>query len=373
MHLYIHIPYCKQQCSYCNFHFSTVFKTKSQMLAAICKEMQLRQHQITTPLQTIYLGGGTPSILNINELGRIFNQIENLFEIENKAEITIEANPDDLNAQKLKELLPTPINRFSIGVQSFFDEDLALMNRAHTVQQAESSVKRVQDAGFENITIDLIYGSPTTTDQMWKTNLQKAIELNVPHISSYALTIEPKTMLHHQIKTGKQKNIDESNQFNQFHLLSETLVLHGFEHYEISNFAKPGFQSKHNSAYWKGHPYIGIGPSAHSFSDKSRSWNIANNSLYIEKINQGQTPSEIETLSETEIANELTMIGLRTNYGIDITKIEQLIFGKELEDWHQNAKKLIQEGKLILHENQIKLAPEFRFFADGIASEMFIV
>lgn len=348
-------------------------KNREEMVKAICKELILRQHEIEQPLETIYFGGGTPSVLNETELGQIFDQIQRLFDIVPNAEITIETNPDDLNQQKINQLKQLPINRFSIGIQSFFDQDLKLMNRVHSAQQAESSIKRTQDAGFEKITIDLIYGSPTTTDDMWKTNLQKAIELRVPHVSSYALTIEPKTILKHQIAKGMVKIISEERQQRQFEMLTSTLTQNGFEHYEISNFAKPGFHSRHNSAYWKGKHYIGIGPSAHSYDGKSRSWNVANNIQYIKEIFQNKIPSEQELLTEKDVLNELTMIGLRTVYGIDLYQIQQIVSVEIYTEWFKEVDKFISEGKILQKDEKLFLNPDCRFFADGIASDLFIV
>lgn len=319
--IYIHIPFCKQKCSYCDFHFSTNLQHKSNLIQAINKELEIRKDEISTPLETIYFGGGTPSILSEIELESIFETIYKNYSTKNLKEITLEANPDDLNKEKLNFLKSTPINRFSIGVQSFFEEDLKLMNRAHNAQEAETSIKLAQDFGFENITIDLIYGSTTTTNEMWKQNLQKAIELNVPHISSYALTVEEKTILDHQIKKGITKPVDEDHQNEQFQLLVDTLTSNDFIQYEISNFGKEDYFSLHNSNYWKGIHYLGIGPSAHSYNGKTRAWNIANNSKYIQTINENKLPQEIEVLNEVEQFNEMIMIGLRTIYGIDLNRI----------------------------------------------------
>ncbi|MEG0697660.1 MAG: radical SAM family heme chaperone HemW, partial [Algoriella sp.] len=252
--IYIHIPYCKQKCSYCDFHFSTNLQSKSLLIKAINKELELRKNEINQPLETIYFGGGTPSILSENELESIFETIYKNYSTSSIKEITLEANPDDLTKEKLAFLKSTPINRFSIGVQSFFEEDLRLMNRAHNAQEAEKSIKLTQDFGFENITIDLIYGSTTTTDEMWRKNLQKAIELDVPHISSYALTVEEKTVLDHQIKKGETKPIDDNRQNDQFQILVDTLTTNDFIQYEISNFGKENYFSHHNSNYWKGVP-----------------------------------------------------------------------------------------------------------------------
>ncbi|MFV0142349.1 MULTISPECIES: radical SAM family heme chaperone HemW [Empedobacter] len=371
--IYIHIPFCKQKCSYCDFHFSTNLQHKSNLIQAINKELEIRKDEISTPLETIYFGGGTPSILSEIELESIFETIYKNYSTKNLKEITLEANPDDLNKEKLNFLKSTPINRFSIGVQSFFEEDLKLMNRAHNVQEAETSIKLAQDFGFENITIDLIYGSTTTTNEMWKQNLQKAIELNVPHISSYALTVEEKTILDHQIKKGITKPVDEDRQNEQFQLLVDTLTSNDFIQYEISNFGKEDYFSLHNSNYWKGIHYLGIGPSAHSYNGKTRAWNIANNSKYIQAINENNLPQEIEVLNEVEKFNEMIMIGLRTIYGIDLNRINSEFSQPLVNSFHEELNQLINENLVEKKENKIILKPEAKFFADGIASRLFYI
>ena len=371
--LYIHIPFCKQKCSYCDFHFSTNLQHKSNLIQAINKELEIRKDEISAPLETIYFGGGTPSILSEIELESIFETIYKNYSTKNLKEITLEANPDDLNKEKLNFLKSTPINRFSIGVQSFFEEDLKLMNRAHNAQEAETSIKLVQDFGFENITIDLIYGSTTTTNEMWKQNLQKAIALNVPHISSYALTVEEKTILDHQIKKGITKPVDEDRQNEQFQLLVDTLTSHDFIQYEISNFGKEDYFSLHNSNYWKGIHYLGIGPSAHSYNGKTRAWNIANNSKYIQTINENKLPQEIEVLNEVEQFNEMIMIGLRTIYGIDLDRINSEFSQPLVNSFYQELNQLINENLVEKKENKIILKPEAKFFADGIASRLFYI
>jgi len=371
--IYIHIPFCKQKCSYCDFHFSTNLQHKSNLIQAINKELEIRKDEISTPLETIYFGGGTPSILSEIELESIFETIYKNYSTKNLKEITLEANPDDLNKEKLNFLKSTPINRFSIGVQSFFEEDLKLMNRAHNAQEAETSIKLAQDFGFENITIDLIYGSTTTTNEMWKQNLQKAIELNVPHISSYALTVEEKTILDHQIKKGITKPVDEDRQNEQFQLLVDTLTSNDFIQYEISNFGKEEYFSLHNSNYWKGIHYLGIGPSAHSYNGKTRAWNIANNSKYIQAINENNLPQEIEVLNEVEKFNEMIMIGLRTIYGIDLNRINSEFSQPLVNSFHQELNQLINENLVEKKENKIILKPEAKFFADGIASRLFYI
>lgn len=371
--IYIHIPFCKQKCSYCDFHFSTNLHNKSNLVKAINKELLLRKNEISQPLETIYFGGGTPSILSEIELESIFETIFKNYSTQNLKEVTLEANPDDLNQEKLKFLKSTPINRFSIGVQSFFEEDLQLMNRAHNAQEAEQSIKLVQDFGFDNITIDLIYGSSTTTNDMWMKNLQQAINLNVPHISSYALTVEEKTILDHQIKKGITKPVDEDRQNEQFQLLVDTLTSNNFIQYEISNFGKENYFSLHNSNYWKGIHYMGIGPSAHSYNGKSRAWNIANNTKYIQAINQNNLPQEIEVLNEAERFNEMIMIGLRTIYGIDVDRINSEFSQPILDLFYQEINQLIKENLIIQQENKIILKPESKFFADGIASRLFYI
>ncbi|MFV0196633.1 radical SAM family heme chaperone HemW [Empedobacter falsenii] len=371
--IYIHIPFCKQKCSYCDFHFSTNLNNKSNLVKAINKELLLRKNEISQPLETIYFGGGTPSILSEIELESIFETIFKNYSTQNLKEVTLEANPDDLNQEKLKFLKSTPINRFSIGVQSFFEEDLQLMNRAHNAQEAERSIKLVQDFGFDNITIDLIYGSSTTTNDMWMKNLQQAINLNVPHISSYALTVEEKTILDHQIKKGITKPVDEDRQNEQFQLLIDTLTSNNFIQYEISNFGKENYFSLHNSNYWKGIHYMGIGPSAHSYNGKSRAWNIANNTKYIQAINQNNLPQEIEVLNEAERFNEMIMIGLRTIYGIDVDRINSEFSQPILDLFYQEINQLIKENLIIQQENKIILKPESKFFADGIASRLFYI
>lgn len=371
--IYIHIPFCKQKCSYCDFHFSTNLHNKSNLVKAINKELLLRKNEISQPLETIYFGGGTPSILSEIELESIFETIFKNYSTQNLKEVTLEANPDDLNQEKLKFLKSTPINRFSIGVQSFFEEDLQLMNRAHNAQEAERSIKLVQDFGFDNITIDLIYGSSTTTNDMWMKNLQQAINLNVPHISSYALTVEEKTILDHQIKKGITKPVDEDRQNEQFQLLVDTLTSNNFIQYEISNFGKENYFSLHNSNYWKGIHYMGIGPSAHSYNGKSRAWNIANNTKYIQAINQNNLPQEIEVLNEAERFNEMIMIGLRTIYGINVDRINSEFSQPILDLFYQEINQLIKENLIIQQENKIILKPESKFFADGIASRLFYI
>lgn len=339
----------------------------------ISKELVLRKNEISENIETIYLGGGTPSLLNSDELNLIFETIYENYPVISLPEVTLETNPDDLNFEKIKELKSTPVNRFSIGVQSFFDEDLRLMNRAHNSMEAIDSVKMVQDFGFENITIDLIYGSPGTSDEMWKKNLETALELKVPHVSSYALTVEPKTALAHQIQTKKISEISEEKQAQQFQILVNTLTANDFIHYEISNFGKEGFLSQHNSNYWKGKTYLGIGPSAHSYDGKNRSWNVSNNSIYIKNLSENTLPNTVEVLGENDRFNELIMINLRTIFGVDLNQIKKEFPAEFYEDLNRELQPLLKES--LIQENQqiITLTEKGKFLADGIASRLFRV
>lgn len=373
--IYLHIPFCKQKCSYCNFHFSTSFSLKDEMLSAIKKEIQLRHNELENKtLKSLYFGGGTPSVLSVDEIKSLIDEIQKYFSFDNNIEITLESNPDDLNKNFLEELSQTEINRLSIGTQSFFDEDLKLMNRAHNASEAKSSIKRAQDFGLANISIDLIYGSPTSNFEIWKDNLSKTIELQVPHVSSYALTVEPKTALEKWIENGKIRSPEETEQNQEFYYMKDFLKDNGFDHYEISNFGKPGFHSKHNSAYWKSEPYLGIGPSAHSYNGHlERSWNIANNPIYIKNLNQNILPIEKEILTEKDRFNEMIMIGLRTIWGVDLNKFNQNFSSEVIDYLNQEIKSKIESGILEIENNYLKIPEKHWFLADGIASDLFIV
>lgn len=373
--IYIHIPFCKQKCSYCNFHFSTSLNFKDEMLRAMKTEIMLRKDELQKKaLKSLYFGGGTPSILSVDEINSLIDEVLRYFSFEKDIEITLEANPDDLDKNFLKQLAGTPVNRLSIGTQSFFEEDLKLMNRAHTASEAEGSIKRAQDFGFENLSIDLIYGSPTSNLEIWKENLNKTIALEVPHISSYALTVEPKTALENWISKGKVKSPKEEEQNREFYYLSDFLKDNGFEHYEVSNFAKPGFCSRHNSAYWKYQEYLGIGPSAHSYNGFNvRSWNVANNQQYIKKLNDKLLAKEEEILSQEDQFNEMIMIGLRTIWGVDLTSLKNKFNDRFLEHFQSEIKPKIEEGILIIENDHLKIPEKHWFMADGIASDLFIV
>lgn len=368
--IYIHIPFCKQACSYCDFHFSTSLKRKEDMLNAIEKELVLRKKEIVEPVETIYFGGGTPSILAVAELNSLLEVINQNYKVITNAEITLEANPDDLTAHKIEELACTSINRLSIGVQSFFEEDLQFMNRAHSAKESEFSIREAKKY-FDNITIDLIYGVPNMSNEKWLQNLEKAFALGVPHISSYALTVEEKTALASFIKKGKIAPLDENLAEQHFKILGEETAKNGFVAYEISNFGKPNFFSKHNTSYWQGKSYIGIGPSAHSYNNTSRSWNISNNASYIKSITENIVPQETEILTKKDQFNELVMTGLRTMWGIRLSKIEQQ-FGKVAQiNLMNNAEKFLQKDLLIIENDTLFITEKGKFLADGIASDLF--
>ena len=369
--IYIHIPFCKKACTYCDFHFTTSLKYADEMVDAICKEIRLKKDRITEQVGSIYFGGGTPSVLSSASLEKIFNTLIECFSISADAEITIEANPDDLDAKKINELRKLPINRFSIGIQSFFEEDLIWMNRAHNANEAITCIKRSQDAGFENLSIDLIYGYPILTDEKWLTNINTAVELQTPHISAYSLTVEAKTALANAIKNGKQVDVSDEQSAAQFLMLTEKLAIAGFEHYEISNYALPGKYAVHNTNYWKGVPYLGIGPSAHGFDGFNRYINIANNAKYLGLLGDNKLAETVEELSKPDRFNEYIMTSLRTMWGTNITQIA-LNYGRDYEtEIRKQMKPFVENGKLILENNIIKLSSEGKLFADGIAAELF--
>jgi oxygen-independent coproporphyrinogen-3 oxidase len=369
--IYLHIPFCKKACHYCNFHFSTQQKTLPQLMGCIRKEVELQAGYLSEPIETIYFGGGTPSILPIDELQRTIEILKEIFLVNEDVEITLETNPDDITEEKLIAWKNAEINRLSIGIQSFIETDLIWMNRAHNAQQAVKCLEMATKY-FSNITIDLIYGTPTLTDEQWQQNVQKALSFNIPHLSCYALTVEPKTALDKLIRTHKFENVDADKQARHFELLTQWLQQAGYEHYEISNFAKPGFRSKHNSSYWQGKHYLGLGPSAHSFNVKSRQWNIANNALYIQSIEQGLVPCEIELLTPVQQLNEYIMTGLRTIEGINFSDERwQLADDKTKNSIIASAKKWAETDKIIISEGAIQLTATGKFLADGIAADLF--
>jgi len=372
--IYIHIPFCKQACHYCDFHFSTSLKKKDEMIAAICSEISLRKSECTNDqqIETIYFGGGTPSILSVAEITSIIDSIDKNFSIAKHPEITLEANPDDLDEKKLYALAKSRINRLSIGIQSFFDSDLELMNRAHNAKEAITSLSLATQL-FDNVSIDLIYGIPNMSMEGWKKNIQLALDSKVPHISCYALTVEPNTALPKLIQNGSIPPISDTLAQEHFELLIDTLDHNGFDHYELSNFGKPGYYSRNNTAYWQGKTYLGIGPSAHSYNGKQRSWNTKNNPLYIKEIQQQRLPSEVEELSTIDRYNEYVMTGLRTTWGVSLTKIENEFGSNFTKYLLQQAKKHLEEHLLFLEENTLLVSKKGKFLSDGIASDLFLV
>lgn len=369
--IYIHIPFCKQACFYCDFHFSTSLKKKEVMLHCLKKEIALRKEELKgEKVETIYFGGGTPSVLNTSEINNLIATVYHHFDVIENPEVTLEANPDDLSEEKIIELSKTVINRLSIGVQSFFEKDLKLMNRAHNASEAKKCLK-IATQYFNNISVDLIYGIPDCSNKDWEENIKTALDFGISHISSYALTVEPKTALESLIAKGKIKNVDDVKAEEQFQILTKTLKKEGFIHYELSNFGKENYFSKNNSSYWLGKSYLGIGPSAHSFNGKQRSWNVRNNTHYIKAILEDKLPIERETLSKTDRYNEYVMTGLRTVWGVSLEKIKN-DFGDDFLNYLEKlSNRFIIEDLLYIENKTLKTTQKGKFLADGIASDLF--
>ncbi|MBE7173875.1 MAG: radical SAM family heme chaperone HemW [Williamsia sp.] len=381
--IYIHIPFCKKACHYCNFHFSTSFSLREAFVAALLHEITLVSGSSPAQnaylalngeqIETIYFGGGTPSLLHAAELDAILTKIRSSYPVSPQAEITLEANPDDISACKLAEWKRSGINRLSIGVQSFLDAELQWMNRAHTAAQSLRALEASREAGFNNITIDLIYGTPGLSNEQWEQTITTAIELNVPHLSCYALTVEPATALNRLIEKGKSPDVDPEKQATHFQMLVNRLEEAGYEHYEISNFAKKGMRSRHNSSYWQGSHYVGLGPSAHSFNGVSRQWNVANNALYISSLQKGMLPAEVELLTPTQQLNEYIMTSLRTVEGLDLIHIDQRFGQQAVKHIHDAMQKYQRSGKIAVDQARLQLTREGKLFADGIAADLFVV
>lgn len=371
--IYIHIPFCKQKCHYCNFFSVASQKNKVAFLNVLSEEISNRKPYLDDePISTIYLGGGTPSVLSKDELMRIFDQLRANYNVLADAEITLEANPDDLSLNYLRELKETPINRLSIGVQSFFDEDLTYLNRIHTADQALNRVKDALNIGFGNMSIDLIYGIPTLTKEKWEANLKTFFDLNITHLSAYSLTVEPKTALHQLIKKKKLKNIQDEQSIAHFKILQKQIKEKGFEHYEISNFSKPGHYSKHNSLYWLGGNYLGLGPSAHSFNGISRQWNASSLAKYLQYGNNGELAYEKEILTKIQRFNEYVMTSLRTSWGCNLEHISN-VFGADFTSKIESEIQIfIRKGQIIQENKILFLTEEGKLFADGIAADLFI-
>jgi oxygen-independent coproporphyrinogen-3 oxidase len=371
--IYIHIPFCKQACHYCDFHFSTSLKNKESLLQSILSEIDNRINYLPNKnIETIYFGGGTPSLLSEKEIFSILEKLYKLYTISREVEITFECNPDDLTDDKLKELKRLEINRLSIGLQSFNEEELIWMHRAHNAKQSESCVKRAQDRGFENITIDLIYGSKFSNLSNWKKTLDKVIDLKVPHISSYNLTIEEKTKLGHDFKIKKEVAIDDEKSSELFLEMIDRLEKNHFIHYEISNFGKEGFFSKHNSNYWKGIHYLGLGPSAHSFDGASRQWNVANNNIYIKHISEKSIDYfEKEILTEKERFNEYVLTSLRTIWGIDLNYLKTNFNSDIVNNFIVQIQEYIKQETVVVKNTTYTLTEKGKLLADKIASDLF--
>ena len=381
--IYIHIPFCKQACNYCNFHFSTSLKLKDELIAALAKEILLTQTtpattSIISPLiidkeeiETVYFGGGTPSILSIGDLEILFAALQERFVFKDSIEITLEANPDDITPQKLALWKQAGINRLSVGIQSFIEEELVWMNRAHTAAESLKCIDEIKEAGFTDFSVDLIYGSPLLSTEDWKRNVDMVIAKNIPHISCYALTVEPATALDKMITQHKKAPVDAEKQAEQFLLLMQWMQAAGYEHYEISNFAKPTMRSKHNSSYWLGKKYYGFGPAAHAFDGKRRQWNIANNALYIQSLKNNVLPFEEEILTPTQQLNEYIMTSLRTMEGLDLNFVKEKFGDKKVIDLKAGSEKWKAGGKIFTADEKIILTREGKLFADGIAADLF--
>lgn len=370
--IYIHIPFCKQSCHYCNFHFSTSTKNKDEVLDAIENEIKQKGQATNEAISTIYFGGGTPSILDVNEINSIINRIHKEFNVESEAEITIEANPDDLNKEKIINLSLTEINRLSIGVQSFIDKELRIMNRAHDSKKALNSIE-ISKKYFNNISIDLMYGVPESTLESWTHNLDTVSQFDINHISSYALTLEPKTALESFVRKLVVEMPEEDLVYDQYNLINKKLEPLGFINYEVCSFAKENFFSKNNSAYWLRKKYIGIGPSAHSFDGKSRSWNISNNKKYIDQIKKGKSFYKKEKLSKVDQYNEYVMTGFRTIWGVSANFIENNFNSKFKNYFTDRIQKHIDQKNIIVKDDIYTTTNEGRFLADGISSDLFLV
>ena len=371
--VYFHVPFCKQACHYCNFHFSTSSKYKNELLLAMESELQLRKEELpANPIKSIYFGGGTPSLLSPLEVDKLIRKLKDLFPVSDKVEVTLELNPDDNRAGYLEQLREVGVNRLSIGVQSFFENELEQMNRAHTAQEAYLLLEEVPRY-FNNFSLDLIYGMPSSSLLSWKKNLAIALGFSPPHISSYALTVEPRTVLNHQVESRQVQLLSEEKVAEQFDELVKCLTNQGYDHYELSNFGKPDFHSVNNSSYWQGKPYLGIGPSAHSFNEQQRSWNVSNNRQYINALNTHKLPIEREKLSLVDQYNEYIMTGLRTSGGVDLHYIKHRFGNKFAQLFEKQVEKHLFNQNLYWDGDNIKCSQKALFLVDGIASDLFLL
>jgi oxygen-independent coproporphyrinogen-3 oxidase len=372
--IYLHIPFCKQACHYCDFHFSVNQDKKNDLVVALLKEASIRKEEVNNePIKTIYFGGGTPSLLSTDALLRIFDTLDENYNLSALQEVTLEANPDDLTAAYLRELRHTPINRLSIGIQSFRAVDLKLMNRAHDAKQALRCVPESVDIGFENISIDLIYGIQGLTQADWIKNLNTAFDLPIAHLSSYCLTVEPKTKLAKLVSSGELPAVNDEFAANHFETLIEMTEAAGIPWYEVSNFAKPGMESKHNSSYWANENYVGLGPGAHSFNGVKRSWNVSSNTAYIQQINKNVLPSESEVLTAEEKFNEYLLTALRTRKGLSFTELSNRCDSAKINEIKSVLQEKAAQGLATINNDGAVLTTKGLLFADAIASSLFIV
>jgi oxygen-independent coproporphyrinogen-3 oxidase len=371
--IYVHIPFCRRKCHYCNFYSLASLKYKERFLDALKEEIfQKKTYLNGTTVESVYIGGGTPSVLQAPELQAVLEELRRYFLLAENPEISLEANPDDLDPVVLRDYRTLGINRLSIGVQSFFDDDLEYLNRIHSGSRAEQSVLQAKEAGFSNISIDLIYGIPTLTVEKWQKNLDKAFSLEVPHISAYSLTVEPKTALDLLIRKNKLPGSTEDQVLEHFRILLQMMKEKEFEHYEISNFCKPGFYSRHNSMYWNGTSYLGLGPSAHSYNGTSRQWNISTLVQYIEQVNGNEVFFESEDLTPVQKYNEYVMVSLRTMWGCDLKTVVER-FGEEAANhFSRLVSRYLSSGELIEKSGIYYLTDKGKLFADGIAADLFL-
>lgn len=371
--IYIHIPFCKSRCIYCGFYSTTLLDLRKKYINAVCREMELRKNYIREPFSTIYLGGGTPSLLDEAELTKLFLYINNVYDVDRNAEITMECNPDDITPEFTNMLSRLPINRISMGTQTFADSRLRLLHRRHSSEEVKHAVKLLREAGIKNISIDLMFGFPDESLSQWKEDISAALALNVEHISAYSLMYEEDTPLWKMLDTGKVKEIDEELSLTMFKELVSQLTDAGYEHYEISNFARPGYRSRHNSSYWHQVPYIGLGAAAHSFDLKSRQWNVADLKRYIEEINNGIIPMDREELDNDTTFNDIITTALRTSDGIDLNALETRL-GKRYRNTLISASgKHIEQGLLEIRHNRLRLTAEGIFISDMVMSDLMIV
>lgn len=371
--IYIHIPFCKSRCIYCGFYSTTLLDLRKKYINAVCREMELRKNYIREPFSTIYLGGGTPSLLDEAELTKLFLYINNVYDVDRNAEITMECNPDDITPEFTNMLSRLPINRVSMGAQTFADSRLRLLHRRHNSDEVKHAVKLLREAGIKNISIDLMFGFPDESLSQWKEDISAAMALNVEHISAYSLMYEEDTPLWKMLDTGKVKEIDEELSLTMFKELVCQLTDAGYEHYEISNFARPGYRSRHNSSYWHQVPYIGLGAAAHSFDLNSRQWNVADLKLYIEEINNGIIPMEREELDNDTTFNDIITTALRTSDGIDLNALETRLGRRYRNTLISAAGKHLEQGLLEIRHDRLRLTSEGIFISDMVMSDLMIV